>query len=223
MTYFSDANNPEDFEDGFAENEGTSRSSRIRVNVAIFLIICGALGMTFAANISLGGNGRREFGQGIFQIKACDSWIGVGLTSGQGVNADKVYNIDFYGLDPRACSGTLLRLKLYDAQKNTMNMYYGAGATQALSDSVTANTLTIFDTTTAYSGNTLTAYHLWAYNAITLIDPQGRNAKYGDSYLRINYIKDPAKANGIYTVALLYPIAISADVSGITLETAKPQ
>ena len=68
MSYFSGAVDPEDYEEGY--REGTSRKSRLKINLAIFIIVLGALSTTFAANISLNGGQRKEFGQGIFQIKA---------------------------------------------------------------------------------------------------------------------------------------------------------
>ena len=42
----------------------------------------------------------KEFGQGIFQIKACDQWVGIGLTAGSGVENPYVKNLKMYGFDP---------------------------------------------------------------------------------------------------------------------------
>ena len=52
MSYFNGPANPDDFEDGIVEQE-SSRSTRAKLNIGIFLLIMGVLGSTVAANISL--------------------------------------------------------------------------------------------------------------------------------------------------------------------------
>ncbi len=213
MNYFSGASDPGDFDEEVVE-ANSDRRTRAKLNLGIFILVCGVVASTFAANISLGGS-RKEFGQGIFQVKACDSWVGIGLTSGQGTQSDKVANVRVIGLNPRACRNTLLRIKLFGTNASTpLNMFYGAGNTQALSDSVTATSLVLRVTNTAYSG---TNYAAWANDAITLIDPMGRDAGYADDYTIIEYTPGIAE----YSVILTYPIALSADVKSITIETAK--
>jgi hypothetical protein len=213
MNYFSGASDPGDFDEEIVE-ANSDRGTRAKLNLGIFILICGVVASTFAANISLGGS-RKEFGQGIFQVKACDSWVGIGLTSGQGTQSDKVANVRVIGLNPRACRNTLLRIKLFGTNPSApLTMYYGAGNTQALSDSVTASSLVLRITNTAYSGSN---YSAWANDAVTLIDPLGRDAGYADDYEIIEY----APSNGEYSVMLTYPIALSADVKNITIETAK--
>ena len=118
MSYFSGNTNPEDFEDGYSEST-LSRGSRATINIAIFLIITAALGSTFAANISLNGGQRKEFGQGIYQIKACDQWVGIGLTAGSGTQNDYVKNVKLFGFDPRLCVGRIFRIKLFPTGSTT--------------------------------------------------------------------------------------------------------
>jgi hypothetical protein len=216
MSYFNGPADADDFEDGISENSAP-RSQRARVNLGIFFVILGLLGTTFAANISLSG-GRKEFGQGIFQIKACDQWVGVGLTSGQGAQNTYVANVNLYGLDPRACKGTIFRIKFFPTGSTTaMNMYLGAGPTSASTDSVTATSLVMKITNTAYSGANQAAYDAWALDAVTLIDPQGRDIGYADNYELIDY----TASTGVYSVVFTYPKAVAAQVVSVTIETAK--
>lgn len=216
MTYFNGPTNPEDFEDGYSE-QVFSRSSQARLKVGIFLALLGILGTTVAANISL-GNGRKEFGQGVFQIKACDQWVGVGLTTGQGAQNTYVANVKLYGLDPRACKNTIFRIKFFPSGSTTaMDMYLGAGPTSAATDSVTATSLITRITNVAYTGSTQSAYDAWAYDAVTLIDPQGRSIGYADNYELIDY----TPATGVYSIVFTYPRAVAAQVSSVTIETAK--
>jgi hypothetical protein len=218
MSYFNGPANPEDFEDGYSEAPKANRSKRARLNAGIFLLVAGVLSTTLAANISLNSGPKREFGQGIFQIKACDQWVGVGLTTGQGAQNDYVYNVRLIGLDPRLCKGTIFRIKFFPAGSTTaLPMYLGAGTTTAANDSVTATTLVTRITNTAYTGTNSTQYHAWAYDAVTLIDPQGRDIGYADNYEFIDYNSN----NGVYSIIFTYPRAVAAQVASITIETAK--
>jgi hypothetical protein len=218
MSYFNGPANPEDFEDGFSEDQPVSRQKRAKLNIGVFLLVAGLLGTTLAANISLNGGRKGEFGQGIFQIKACDQWVGVGMTSGQGAQNTYVANVDLYGLDPRLCKGTIFRIKFFPSGSTTpLPMYLGAGTTTAATDSVTATTLVTKITTTPYTGSTLTQYNTWAYDAVSLIDPQGRDIGFADNYELIDY----TPSTGVYSIVFTYPRAVAAQVTSVTIETAK--
>ena len=217
MSYFNGPADPYDFDDENPENQ-TRRSSRAKLNLGIFILVLGVLGSTVAANISLNTGSKREFGQGIFQIKACDQWVGVGLTTGQGAQNTYVANVRLVGLDPRGCKGTIFRIKFFPSGSTTpMSMYLGAGTTTAANDSVTATTLVTKIANTTYTGSTQGQYEIWAADAVTLIDPQGRDIGYADAYEFIDY----ETANGEYTIIFTYPRAVAAQVSSITIETAK--
>lgn len=220
MSYFNapaDPNGHYSSDEEF-DSESASRSSRAKLNLGIFILIMGVLGSTFAANISLSNGGKREFGQGIFQIKACDQWVGVGLTTGQGAQNTFVANVRLLGLDPRFCKGTIFRIKFFPTGSTTaMDMYLGAGTTSAASDSATAKVLTTRITNNTYTGNTQIAYENWAYDAVTMIDPQGRDIGFRDNYQIIDYIPE----TGVYSIIFTYPRAVAANVGGITIETAK--
>jgi hypothetical protein len=216
MSYFSGSANPEDYEDGISE-ERPARRLRAQRNFIIFAVILGVLGSSFAANISLSG-GRTEFGQGIYQIKACDQWVGIGLTVGANTQSNYVKTVRIYGLDPRLCKGNIFRIRLFPTGSTTaLDMYKGAGTTSAATDSVTATTLVTRITNTAYTGSNQSAYESWAYDAVTLIDPQGRDISYGDTYQTIDY----AISSAVYTIFLTYPLALAAQVSSVTIESAK--
>jgi len=216
MSYFNGPANPDDFEDGIVKQEST-RSSRAKLNIGIFLLIMGVLGSTVAANISLSG-GRKEFGQGIFQIKACDQWVGINLVTGEGAANPYVVNFEILGLDPRLCRGTVFRMKFFSTGSTTpLPVFVSGGPSGTLSDSVTATSLVSRITKTAYTGSTQAAYGDWAYNAMTLVDPQGRDIEYGDNYQLVEYYR----GSGIYVIAPTYPRLLATSVNSITIETAK--
>ena len=216
MSYFNGPADPDDFEDGVVEQE-SSRSSRAKLNIGIFLLIMGVLGSTFAANISLSG-GRQEFGQGIFQVKACDQWVGINLVTGEGAANPYVVNVEILGLDPRQCLGTIFRIKFFSTGSTTpLPVFVSGGPSGTLSDSVTATSVVSRITKTAYTGNTQTAYGDWAYDAMTLIDPQGRDIGYADNYQLVEYYL----GSGIYVIAPTYSRLLAGSVNSITIETAK--
>ncbi len=216
MSYFNGPADPYDFEDGVEEQE-SPRSSRAKLNIGIFLLVMGVLSSTVAANISLSG-GRQEFGQGIFQVKACDQWVGVNLVTGEGAANPYVVNVEILGLDPRQCLGTIFRIKFFSSGSTTpLPVFVSGGPSGTLSDSVTATSVVSRITKTAYTGSTQTDYGNWAYDAMTLIDPQGRDISYADDYQLVEYYR----GSGIYVIAPTYPRLLATDVNSITIETAK--
>ena len=92
------------------------------------LLIVGLFGITttVAANITINSGKKAEFGQGLYQVKACDQFVSVYLD-----NTDTTYNIDgtpgagysnisairLVGLDTVKCAGTTIRIKLYKANQ----------------------------------------------------------------------------------------------------------
>ena len=196
------------------------RGKRLKINVAIFLIVTAALSTTLAANISLNGGQRKEFGQGIFQIKACDQWVGIGLTAGSGAENPYVKNLKMYGFDPRLCVGRIFRIKLFASGSTTpLNLYIDSGATAGTTE--TATQLSLVDTSTAYTSNYSgpggSGYAGWAADAVTLVNKQGANVGWYSDYLYIDY----TEGTGIYTIVFAQPRALVAQVASVTIESAK--
>lgn len=220
MSYFSGPTSPDDFEDGYSAD--SSRRPRGKLAIALLLIVAAGLSSTFAANISLNGGQRKEFGQGIYQIKACDQWVGVGLTAGTGTQNDYVKNVKLYGFDPQLCLGRVFRIKLFPAGSTTALPLYVDETATGLSTGDTTTVLSLVDTSTAYSSNyptypSMNAYDSWSADAVTLLNALGTNIKYNSKWLNISYTKD----TGVYTIILKYPAAIVAQVGSVTIESAK--
>jgi hypothetical protein len=111
-----------------------------------------------------------------------------------------------------------LRLKFFKTgDANPLPIFISGGPSGTLSDSVTATSIVSKITTAAYTGNTQVAYGNWAYDAMTLVDPQGRDIGYSDDYQYVEYYRSTAK----YGIILTYPRLLAADVNSITIETAK--
>ena len=216
MSYFSGAVDPEDLEDGYSDNQSTR--SRLKIKIAIALVIVSAISTTFAANISLNGGKRSEFGQGIYQIKACDQWVGIGLQSAASPNNAYVGTIKLYGFDPRLCVGRIFRIKLFQSGSVTpLDLYLGPGAT---SGTDTSTVLTLMDTSTPFASSGYTggsAYDNWSADALTIVDKFGRNVGYSDPYTYIDYYP----STGVYVILFTYPRATVSLVTSVTIESAK--
>lgn len=173
-----------------------------------WVVIIAALFMissTFAINITINGNNRVEFGQGIYQIKACDQYVALEFvsTSAYSNGYSRVGAIIFKGLDVQKCKGTAMRLRLYKSGSNTpLNLYTDSTASET-------GTAVIMVISKNASGPTFA-------DDVTLVNSKGVNISYGDSMQAIDY--DPA--NGNFTVSYAFPVAEMRDVNSVTLESA---
>jgi hypothetical protein len=173
---------------------------------------------TLASNFSISG-GRIEYGQGLFRVKACDSWISVGLypTAATYNGLSRVQTVELIGLDPNACKGNLLRFQFYDSSTATaLPMYVGVVKTDTATATVetgTASILSVFDTSTAFSSGTYTNY---ARRALTLVNQAGVNIGYGDDYLSISYLA----STGSWKIYMFQPLCPVGSVYRITVESA---
>jgi hypothetical protein len=216
MSYFNGNLDPDDFEDGYSEEKPTR--SRLKIRVAIALVIISGVSSTFAASITLNGGQRREFGQGIYQIKACDQWVGIGLQSAASPNNAYVGTVKLYGFDPRLCVGRVFKIKLFKTgSANPLDLYIGPGST---SGTDTHTSLSLMDTSTPFASSGYTganAYENWSMDAVTIVDKWGRNVGYDDGYAYIDY----KTTTGQYWIIFTYPRALVADVTSVTIESSK--
>jgi len=198
-----------------SEKGGWHRSPKLIFVLAVALVF-GAT--TLASNFSISG-GRIEYGQGLFRVKACDSWISVGLypTAATYNGLSRVQSVELIGLDPNACKGNLLRFQFYDSSTATaLPMYTGVIATDTATSSATigsASVISVFDTTTAFSSGT---YANYARKALTLVNQAGVNIGYGDEYLSISYLA----STGSWKINMFQPLCPMGSVYRITVESA---
>ena len=160
---------------------------------------------TFAINITINGNNRVEFGQGVYQIKACDQYVALEFvsTNAYANGYSRVGAIIFKGLDVQKCKGTAMRLRLYKSGSSTpLNLYTNSTS----SETGTAVIMLISKNAT---GPTFA-------DDVTLINHKGVNISYGDSMQAIDY--EPATGN--FIVSYGFPLAEMRDVNSVTLESA---
>ena len=192
------------------DSSQTGRKSKLFAGLA--LIVYGVIGVVLAQTITLNTNGRVEFGQGVVTLKACDSFISISLspstatfsgTKANGdsyVNASRVKNIKFSGLDTKACAGKRIKIQLFDNINVTgMNLFSDAG-------SISVNqAILVVDPDKAVA----------RADAITLLNGMGQNIGYYDSYQFLDFDPDTA----VYTLIFSSPLALMSDVYRLTVET----
>lgn len=192
------------------DSSQTGRKSKLFAGLA--LIVYGVIGVVLAQTITLNTNGRVEFGQGVVTLKACDSFISITLspstatfsgTKANGdsyVNASRVKNIKFSGLDTKACAGKRIKVQLFDNINGTgMNLFTDV-------DSISVNQAILVvdpDKTVARA------------DAITLLNGKGQNIGYYDAYQFLDFDPDTA----VYTLIFSSPLALMSDVYRLTVET----
>jgi len=198
--------------DELAPASKKNKFTNSKIALGFGILILAFTGLTVAANISL-NSGRVEFGQGIYQIKSCDQWVGINLVpsaasySGQ----SRVANIQISGLDALRCRGSNFKIQLYPSGVAPAAMKIFTDA----SGEVDRLLLSIS------SDNSKTRA-----NAISFIDGYGRlvtsstmanGTGYAyDGYEYLTY----ATTNGVYTVAFLRPLATMNTVSSLTVQSA---
>lgn len=196
-----------------AEKSGRFSSRGFRLT--LLAVIISLVGTTFAINVTINGDNRVEFGQGIYRITSCDQFMNVNLKSGNAFadGYSRVESIELSGLDVARCANTSIRLRLYDASNPTpmdlfTNIAYTSRGTSypCCTETGTAVVMVIAANATQAT----------AAQSVTLISPSGRNIGYGDRHESIRYESTTA----IFTVTFASPLAIMRDVAKTTLESA---
>lgn len=217
----------EEFDDPDSSNTARHRSKKQIFGIAF--LIAALIGSTVAAKITL-SNGRIEFGQGLYRIKACDQWVGIGLYPSAAVygGLSKVKTVELVGLDPRLCKNVVFRIKFYKNTdlNNPLPLFYGVTGTDTSTSSATLGNVTqisLYDTATVSYPSPVSSYNSYASKALTLIDMSGANITYGDAYHSITYYA----ATGTYRITFLEPNnnqtdlkCFYSDVDKITIESS---
>lgn len=112
-----------DFDDGYSDdpieiNAPIQKKSKVLHALALLLIMSFTLKGVFAANVSLGGSGKTEFGQGIIATAACSGNTAITITpqitftNSSGAGAYKLSGFNVAGV-PSSCIGKVLKFNFY--------------------------------------------------------------------------------------------------------------
>lgn len=181
--------------------------------VGCALLVLATFGSVLAQSVSLGPSGGTEFGQGYFQVVACDTWVGIQLNpspstfSGISINGtaytseSRVKSIQISGLDTQRCAGKNLKFTLTNTETSTVLPIF-----------TDVDSLTVSRALVTVNSNTSISRAL----ALTIIDGNNQNIGSANAYQALSY----ASATSIYTLEFTYPLARMADVTGVNFESS---
>lgn len=178
-----------------------------RALIGAGIILIASLGSVLAANIAIGNSNQpREFGQGVYQIKACDTWIQLNLVNGatgqfgapSGFSA--LTGITIQGLDASQCKSTQFSMRAVDSSIAILPIYRTDGKVQmctvkplcVIGKNAEADLMISVSSKAAVSLVGADGYHSMTYNSST----------------------------GTYTISFAQPGQLAVDVSDLTIQSS---
>jgi hypothetical protein len=182
--------------------EEDTRKKSVPLFIGIFLVVLSAISATFAANITINGSNRVEFGQAVYVVEACNGWIQISL--GYGETTDGLSNITSFvinGLDTRSCGSTNITFKAYGGE-NQLDLY----DIQSREDGVEPGAAVPVDQFTLRIDD---------QEAVSLVDADGTTIATDDPYISL----DIDNASRTYVVGFTYPLATVEEITRMTVES----
>ncbi len=181
-----------------------ARSSFSKKKLALGLVILFAtVGTTLATTLTINTGNQITFGQGIYQIRACDGWIKISfektdtaggvMDNGTMVQAVSAINIDSF--NSLACTNKNFKFKLFKSGVSTaLNLY-----TQE--DSTASNQVWL---------------SIDNAGLVSILDTSGTNlGEFGDAYVGLAMDSE----TGRYTIQFFYPLQPASNVNSYTVES----
>ncbi len=151
-----------------------------------------SVGSVLASSISINTSKDLEFGQGVFLIKACDSWVTLNLvagatgTYGAPAGISPLTGLTLSGLNTKACAGIQFTIKAKDINFVDLPLYTAKKSAKVYSVSLKV-----------------------AADSSVALD-------YTDQYRSLSY----SSTSGIYTIAFTSPASTAPEVAQLTIESA---
>jgi hypothetical protein len=181
-----------------------ARPSFSKKKLAIGLVILVlTVGTTLARPFTINTNNRVTFGQGLYQIRACDGWIKISfektdtangvMDGGSRVQAVSSVNIDSF--NSLACKNTNFKIKLFKTGVATaLNLYTQENSTPSSQVWLSVDN----------SG------------VVTILDTSGTNlGEFGDSAVGLGMDTE----TGRYTIYFFTPLQPASNVNSYTVES----
>jgi hypothetical protein len=184
------------------QDQRDSSLSRKKLLIGLALVVA-TVGTTFASTLTINTNNRVTFGQGIYQIRACDGWIKISfektdtaggvMDNGSMVQAVSAVNIDSF--NSLACKNTNFKIKLFKTGVATaLNLY-----TQENSTASNQVWLSVDNS-----------------GVVTLLDTTGTNlGEFGDTAVGLGMDSE----TGRYTIYFFTPLQPASNVNSYTVES----
>jgi hypothetical protein len=184
------------------QDQTRSSLSRKKLLIGLALVIA-TIGTTLASTLTINTNNRITFGQGLYQIRACDGWIKISfektdtaggvMENGSMVQAVSAVNIDSF--NSLACKNTNFKIKLFKTGVATaLNLY-----TQENSTASNQVWLSVDNS-----------------GVVTLLDTTGTNlGEFGDTAVGLGMDSE----TGRYTIYFFTPLQPASNVNSYTVES----
>ena len=182
------------------------RGRVLRALTGAAIILTASLGSVLAANIAIGNSDNvTEFGQGEFTLKACDSWIQLGLIAGptgqfgapSGLSS--LRGVTIQGLDASQCKSTQFTIQAMDESLSPLPLYRTDGRSSLCS------------TTPCIIGSTAESdlvVQVSSSGAVTLSgSDQFHSMSFDDEY-------------GIYSIQFTRSAQLAADISDLVIQSS---
>ena len=184
-----------------------SQPRAFRAILGVSLILFTGIGSVLAANIAIGTSTKpREFGNGVFTIKACDSWIQLNLVNGPtgqygapaGLSA--LTGVTVQGLMPSQCKSTKFTIQAIN-RGGTILPLYRKGFQSGL---CTSNPVCVIGQNSAS-------------DLILAVSASGVVSLYNyDFYHYLDY----DSTTGMYTFSFFQPGQLARDISTLTIQSS---
>jgi hypothetical protein len=184
------------------QDQARSSLSRKKLLIGLALLVI-TVGTTLATTLTINTNNRVTFGQGLYQIRACDGWIKISfektdtaggvMDGGTRVQAVSAVNVDSF--NSLSCKNTNFKIKLFKTGVPTALFLY----TQENSTDSNQVWLSVDNS-----------------GVVTLLDTSGTNlGEFGDSAVGLGMDSD----TGRYTIYFFTPLQPASNVNSYTVES----
>jgi len=200
----------QDYEEGYHDDIPEPKRRSPNFIIGFGLLALSMVGVTLAANISIGNGNRLEFGQGLYRITSCDQWIGIKLNpsaasySGQ----SRVANMNLSGFDALNCRGRNIKIQLLDGSAAVLPIFSDASGL--------VNRVLLNVSTDTNRGRATAVGFYNGYGVLVTSSLSGTNgyAFDGSQYLSYN------SSTGVYTIVFNAPQATMSAVNSLTVQSA---
>jgi len=205
-----------------ASNKRRIQNSKLFIGFSLLALAFAS--STIAANITL-SSGRIEFGQGVYQIRACDQYVGIEPQSGSGGDLGYVKRIVISGLDALNCRGREIRINLFSNASPSVPLVLFIGdqgrdlnrvLLRVSTDSNTVRATAVgFVTGDRRGGRPPRDLPPEVYFTQLQLDGSGQA---NDSFQKLTY----TPSDGLYIIEFVDALALVEDVDRFTIQSSIP-
>ena len=183
-----------------------SRIRSIKFNIGASILLTATIGTALAANFAMGAPDiGTEFGQGVYELKACDSWIQLNVIAGStGKNGapagySALTGVSIEGLDATKCKNTHFTIGGIGAAGDDISIYRTDSSL-----SLCSNELCVPDRTSQTSFSLI----INDLSQVSLVKTDGYHS------LSFN------NQTGVYIVSFKQPAVLASDIAQLTIQSS---